>query len=69
MWNLSGLVFSSESDAVNDSRLPDAATESPHVVTSAFYCKAHDVVCVTTHEQNIVFYHRDGLKQFKQVSL
>ena len=67
VWNLSGLVYSSQSDRVSEERVPDAATDSPQVVTSAFYCEALDAVCVTTHEQNIVFYHRDGLKQFKQV--
>jgi len=69
VWNLSGLVYSSHSDSLSESRLPDAATESSQVVTSAFYCQALDVICVTTHEHNIIFYQRDGLKQFKQVSL
>jgi len=69
VWNLSGLVYSSQSDGPSENRSADAATDSPQVVTSAFYCQALDAVCVTTHEQNIVFYSRDGLKQFKQVSL
>ena len=69
VWNLSGLVYSSHSDSLSESRQPGAATESSQVVMSAFYCKAHDVICVTTHEHNIIFYHRDGLKQFKQVAL
>jgi len=69
VWNLSGLVYSSRSDNATENRPADAVSDSQQVVTSAFYCEALDAVCVTTHEQNIVFYHRDGLKQFKQVSL
>jgi len=70
VWNLFGLIYSSHSDSLTDSgQTGTAASESQQVVTSAFYCKALDAICVTTHEQNIVFYHCDGLKQFKQVSL
>lgn len=67
VWNLFGLLYSSQSDRVSENRSSDAAMDSLQVVTSAFYCQALDAVCVTTHEQNIAFYHRDGLKQFKQV--
>lgn len=69
VWNLGGLVYSSGSDNLSESKLPDAAADSLQVVTSAFYCPSLDAVCVATHEQNIIFYHRDGLKPFKQVSL
>ena len=69
VWNSSGVVYSSQSDCLTENKAPDAAADSLQVVTSAFYCQALDAICVTTHEQNIVFYHRDGLKEFKQVSL
>lgn len=62
---MSGVVHSSsQSDC-----LRSAETDSQQVVTSAFYSRALDAVCVTTHEQNILFYHRDGLQQFRQVLL
>lgn len=64
MWNLSGVVYSSH---LSESMSPEAAVDSAQVVTSAFYCTPLDAICVTTHEHNIVFYHRSGLKPFKQV--
>jgi len=65
VWNLSSLVYSSS--RLSENSCPVTETDSPQVVTSAFYCQALDAICVTTHEHNITFYHCDGLQQFRQV--
>ena len=65
---MSSLVYSSSGfDHLSSNSTSVTEADSPQVVTSAFYCRALDAICVTTHEHNIMFYHCDGLQQFRQV--
>lgn len=63
MWNKSGQV-----NPKDKLKSTTGTPEVQHVIRSAAYVAAVDAVCLVTGEDNILFFQREGLCLYKQVS-